>query len=155
MGSVVDYVRCPQCGGVYFRDYYYRTSEEYRSCSRCGKTESWSIERDEAGNAVLDEGGKPRYIEESHAGCGAARIMGTKGVGTVLHFIKPIDEQTKAAFLETLASNPDIDTSMCYLTAWDDAKGEVVAVYGEIPPLYEEEESDERRNTSEEVPICE
>ncbi|MBQ7898409.1 MAG: hypothetical protein IJ307_00985 [Bacteroidales bacterium] len=139
MGSVIDYVRCPQCGGTYFRDYKYRTSEEYCSCVRCGKTDRWFIKRDDAGNACLDDAGKPQYVEESHTGYGVAYITGNKGVGRILHFIEPVNEQTKDAFFETLSTVPDIDKAKCYLTSWDDEKGEVIALFGSIPPLFEEE----------------
>ena len=139
MGSVIDYIRCPQCGGTYFCDYDYHTYEEYRSCSRCGKTESWEIKRDEHGNVCLDETGKPQYIEESHPGYGAACIMGKKGVGQILHFVEPVNEQAKESFLETLSMNPDIDKEKCYLTSWDEEKGEVAALFGNLPPLFEEE----------------
>ena len=37
MGSVMDYVACPQCGGTMFTDYYYKSCEEYWVCKRCGK----------------------------------------------------------------------------------------------------------------------
>lgn len=151
MGSVIDYTRCPQCGGVYYRDFNYRSLEEFCACSRCGKTESLSIERDSDGNAILDEGGKPHYVEDSHFGFGAARIMKTTGIGTVLHFGEPVDKETNALFHEALHSNQDIDEANCYLTSWDSDKGDVIALFGEVPPLYSEEEDEECDSLSEKL----
>jgi len=36
MGSVVDYIECPNCGHEAFSDFYYRTGEEYVNCNSCG-----------------------------------------------------------------------------------------------------------------------
>lgn len=37
MGSVIDYIDCPNCGSPdCFDDFYYKTGEEYISCNRCG-----------------------------------------------------------------------------------------------------------------------
>jgi len=155
MGSVIDYTRCPQCGGVYFRDYYYRTDEEHCSCVRCGKTYEVSLLRDDAGNLILDEKGAPQYAENSQNGYGAAYFKRKDGIGTILHFGEPVSDEIKQAYLKTLEDNPDLDISVCYLTAWDEAKGDVVAVFGEIPPLYEDDNPDEGDCASEEVPKCE
>ena len=36
MGSVIDYIECPNCGQEAFSDFYYKTGEEYVNCSNCG-----------------------------------------------------------------------------------------------------------------------
>jgi len=36
MGSVIDYIECPNCGHEAFSDFYYRTGEEYVNCQNCG-----------------------------------------------------------------------------------------------------------------------
>ena len=36
MGSVIDYIECPNCGHEAFSDFYYKTGEEYVNCNNCG-----------------------------------------------------------------------------------------------------------------------
>jgi len=36
MGSVIDYIECPNCGYEAFSDFYYKTGEEYINCNNCG-----------------------------------------------------------------------------------------------------------------------
>ena len=151
MGSVIDYTSCPQCGGEYYNDWNYRTGEEYRFCCRCGKTESWSIKRDSEGEACFDENQKLCYIEESHFGFGVAKFARANGIGTLMCASEPVDQELISDFLKTLETEPDLDKSQCYLTAWDAEKREVIAIYGKVPPLYEEEAESE----ADQVPLGE
>jgi hypothetical protein len=36
MGSVIDYIECPNCKTEAYSDFYYKTGEEYVNCSNCG-----------------------------------------------------------------------------------------------------------------------
>ena len=36
MGSVIDYIECPNCGQEAYSDFYYKTGEEYVNCTSCG-----------------------------------------------------------------------------------------------------------------------
>ena len=36
MGSVIDYIACPNCKMEAYSDFYYRTGEEYINCNNCG-----------------------------------------------------------------------------------------------------------------------
>lgn len=36
MGSVIDYIECPNCKTEAYSDFYYKTGEEYVSCNNCG-----------------------------------------------------------------------------------------------------------------------
>ena len=36
MGSVIDYIQCPNCGHEAYDDFYYKTGEEYINCMNCG-----------------------------------------------------------------------------------------------------------------------
>jgi len=56
MGSVIDYIDCPNCGHEAFSDYYYKTGEEYTSCNHCGYHRSSSLKRDESGKLVTKDG---------------------------------------------------------------------------------------------------
>ena len=67
MGSVMSDIECPWCGYEYAMiDTYYKTDEEYVSCSRCGFGSSRTIVNwdDRTGNP--DEAWAPKYEEESH-----------------------------------------------------------------------------------------
>jgi hypothetical protein len=56
MGSVIDYIDCPNCKQEAFSDYYYKTGEEYVNCTNCGYHYSVSIKRDENGKMIkIDE----------------------------------------------------------------------------------------------------
>ena len=36
MGSVIDYIECPNCKTEAYSDFYYKTGEEYTNCNNCG-----------------------------------------------------------------------------------------------------------------------
>ena len=56
MGSVIDYIECPNCKEEAFSDYYYKTSEEHINCSSCGYHYSYIIKRDDEGKMIkIDE----------------------------------------------------------------------------------------------------
>ena len=43
MGSVIDYIECPNCQQEAYMDFYYKTGEEYVSCNNCGYHKSITI----------------------------------------------------------------------------------------------------------------
>ena len=43
MGSVIDYIECPNCKQEAYSDFYYKTGEEYVSCRSCGYHRSATI----------------------------------------------------------------------------------------------------------------
>ena len=56
MGSVIDYIECPNCGHEAYNDFYYKTGEEYINCQNCGYHKSATIiNRDKALNELTDE----------------------------------------------------------------------------------------------------
>lgn len=54
MGSVIDYVDCPNCGQEAFSDFYWKSGEEYVSCGSCGYYKSITIKK-ESRSKRLDE----------------------------------------------------------------------------------------------------
>lgn len=139
MSSVQDAIKCPQCKGVFVTDFNCRTLEEYRHCSRCGRTEEWVIVRNEAGEPVLDENGNVKREYHENFGYGSACFAGKAGISQILSFSGPVDGEIKKLYLETL-ENPKVDKDKSYLTSWDDDKKEVVAIFGTVPETYEEQE---------------
>ena len=56
MGSVIDYIECPNCEQEAYNDFYYRTGEEYTNCNNCGYHHSLTYKRDNDGNLVTKDG---------------------------------------------------------------------------------------------------
>ncbi len=137
MGSVQSEMKCPQCGGNMFTDYYYKTDEEYRFCTCCGKYESWTLVRNDDGKVVLKKNGKAKYTHINRKGYGCARIAFSDGVSQVHHFSSPVRKKDKDEFFRILDSK-GIDKEKSYLLKWDEGSKTVVPIYGQIPK-YEDE----------------
>jgi Zn ribbon nucleic-acid-binding protein len=56
MGSVIDYIECPNCKNEAFSDFYYKTGEEYVNCNNCGFHYSASYKRDNEGKLETIDG---------------------------------------------------------------------------------------------------
>lgn len=56
MGSVIDTITCPRCGGEAFSEFYYNTGEEETSCMHCGYQYSGRYQRDENRKLVTKDG---------------------------------------------------------------------------------------------------
>ena len=132
MGSVISEMKCPQCGGGMTIDYYYKTDEEYRFCSSCGKTENWTIIRDANGKAVLKKNGKAKYKHIRHKGYGCVHIAFMDGVSQISSFSNPIRKKDKDEFLRIMDSE-GINRERSCLLKWDEKTKTVVPIYGQIP----------------------
>lgn len=76
MGSVIDYIECPDCGSEAYDEFYYKSGEEYITCNHCGYNRRFYISNIEDQDKPQEEGFDwiPDYkIEEVH-GCGAYKI---------------------------------------------------------------------------------
>jgi Zn ribbon nucleic-acid-binding protein len=56
MGSVLDYIECPNCKLEAYLDYYYKTGEEYINCQHCGYHYSATYKTDDNGKYVTRDG---------------------------------------------------------------------------------------------------
>jgi Zn ribbon nucleic-acid-binding protein len=56
MGSVIDYIECPNCEHEAFSDFYYKTGEEYINCQNCGYHYSATYKRDGDGKLFTKDG---------------------------------------------------------------------------------------------------
>ena len=146
MSSVQDTVKCPQCGGCYTEDFDCRTFEEFKFCHRCGKKELVTLVRDENGNAVYDSENKPQYKEESHFGYGCLCLAGKKGGSTLYSLSKPLTDDELANIQDSF-NQEVVDIGKSYLTKWDDEKKDIVAVFGEVPKLYDETTNDDEEDS--------
>jgi hypothetical protein len=72
MGSVIDYIECPNCGHEAYSDFYYKTGEEYVNCGNCGYHYSAEIiNRDKLLTELTDEDWEINELKDPY---GAYRI---------------------------------------------------------------------------------
>lgn len=122
MGSVQDYVKCPDCGGVKFVDCHWKSGEEYSHCMRCGVSGSYTLKRNEDNTIVKDENERFVYEQVRNEGFGIYGIFDAKsGVGQVGTFNQPITDETIEEFRQ-IFSKEDIDKERSYLAKWEDGK---------------------------------
>lgn len=80
MGSVIDYIECPNCKVEAFSDFYYKSGEEYINCNNCGYYYSATIKsRDKAYSELTDEDWN---IQECISPFGAYRLKYKNEIGT-------------------------------------------------------------------------
>ena len=80
MGSVIDYIECPNCKTEAMSDFYYKTGEEYINCSNCGYHRSATIiNRDKNLNELTESDWN---IEELKNPFGAYRLKVYHSVST-------------------------------------------------------------------------
>jgi len=81
MGSVIDYIDCPNCGHEAYDDFYYKTGEEYINCQNCGYHRSATIiNRDKALDELKDEDWEITELKNPY---GAYRIKRVDDIGTM------------------------------------------------------------------------
>lgn len=70
MGSVIDYINCPECSyDGCFVDFYYKSGEEYVFCDRCGYNSQYEIiNRDDYDK--LGQNWKPKFKRTKAKGKG-------------------------------------------------------------------------------------
>lgn len=80
MGSVIDYIECPNCKTEAYCDFYYKTGEEYVNCNNCGYHRSATIiNRDKKLSELTEEDWK---IEEIKNPYGAYRLKSYQSIAT-------------------------------------------------------------------------
>lgn len=110
MGSVIDYIECPNCGNEAQSDFYYKTGEEYVMCSSCGYRRSAELRRDKEGELVTKDGTE-RYefdnvimdYKESPNPYGAFRYRFVDNVGTACGTLETENDLTD--FITTMELN--------------------------------------------------
>ena len=67
MGSVIDYIECPNCTQEAYDDFYYKTGEEYVNCNSCGYHYSATIiNRDKPLNELTDDDWKITEVKNPY-----------------------------------------------------------------------------------------
>lgn len=102
MGSVLDYIECPNCKHEASDDFYYKTGEEYIFCEHCGyRREVTILNRDKSLKDLTDADWD---LKETKNPLGAYRITVNEGVGSELGSFESEEqiEQFRKQVLESL-----------------------------------------------------
>ena len=144
MGSVIDYRKCPQCGGFLYNEWYYKTGEEFEHCNRCGRWEEIRFPENEDEKKLVDQSG---LLKKSATGFGRCLIMFTSGFGHSFSLSEPYSEEIEKWYTETM-KDKEVDPEQSYLTRWDEETGKIVVVHGKDPGLYDDFEKGESEECS-------
>ena len=106
MGSVLDYIECPHCKGEASTDFYYKTGEEYITCTNCGYY--YHYQMIDRSKSVWDENNWSTEVCATPYGSCGIRTYGSHGTqyGTLKN------EQEYISFKLSMFDNQDI------LQAW-------------------------------------
>tara|TARA_R110000868_G_C10799565_1_gene756959 strand:+ start:83 stop:481 length:399 start_codon:yes stop_codon:yes gene_type:complete len=67
MGSVLDFIDCPNCGKEAMSDYYYKTGEEYTNCNNCGYHYSATIKnRDKKMSELTEQDWEVKEVKQPY-----------------------------------------------------------------------------------------
>jgi Zn ribbon nucleic-acid-binding protein len=80
MGSVIEYIDCPNCGHEAYCDFYYKTGEEYINCQNCGYHRSATIiNREKSLDELTEEDWEITELKDPY---GAYRLQMIGDIGT-------------------------------------------------------------------------
>ena len=89
MGSVIDYIECPNCKLDALTDFYYRTGEEYTFCSNCGYYKTITIKDKRKKLSELEE--EDFVLEEIINPFGAYKIKGKDSIASQIGVLESED----------------------------------------------------------------
>ena len=105
MGSVLDYIECPNCKSEASSDFYYRTGEEYINCGNCGYHFSATIvNRDKKLSELTEEDWK---VEELKNPYGAYRLKSYHSIATQCGSLE--NEEQYNELKKTIEVNVDVE----------------------------------------------
>jgi len=116
MGSVIDYIECPNCKTEAYSDFYYKTGEEYVNCSNCGYHYSATIINRDKKLSELTEA--DWNIEELKNPYGAYRIKVYHSIATQCGSLET--ESEYAELLQHLSNNDNVE--FCSMSRLVDGK---------------------------------
>ena len=138
MSSVQGDKPCPRCGGVMWYDFNCSTQEEWRSCTKCGLSQEWRLDRDENGRVKCDDE-HPWGIERYHeGGVGLVVTTGFDGNGRSEVLTKRPSYRRIKQTIKEWENNPYIEKSECYIGLWNPKRHRVDVIYGKRQPSYDE-----------------
>jgi hypothetical protein len=113
MGSVIDYIECPNCKQEAYSDFYYKTGEEYVGCGCCGYSRTVEL-KDRSGPMSEDN----YIVKEIAKPYGAYRYKTFGHVGAVWGSLATSDNATQ--FILAHKENPNIEYA--YISRYVDGK---------------------------------
>lgn len=156
MGSVIDYVECPQCKCTAYSDFYYKTGQEYIYCFSCGyyyklialvdkkSTDGKKFKVTKAGNKI--------YRAYNVLGQGAYRIIAKEGSSQFGTLNGKVNWKQIIAKFKRAIENPDVNKEQSYLVRWyqDTKKFEVLFGNPDLCTFEEacRDEDEERNNVA-------
>ena len=118
MGSVIDYIECPNCKQEAWTDFYYKTGEEYVNCSNCGYHKSVTIiNRDKKLSELTQDDWKINELKNPY---GAYRL---RVYNTVGYQCGSLENEEQYNYLKT-ANEVDVEIEFCSVSRLID--GEIV-----------------------------
>jgi Zn ribbon nucleic-acid-binding protein len=118
MGSVIDYIECPNCKQEAWMDFYYKTGEEYVNCNNCGYHKSITIiNRDKKLSELIQEDWK---IDELKNPYGAYRLKTHNSVATQCGSLK--NKKQYEHLKSTI--NDDVEIEFCTVSRF--IRGKIV-----------------------------
>ena len=105
MGSVLDFIECPNCKHEASDDFYYKTGEEYVNCGNCGYHFSATIvNRDKKLSELTDDDWK---VEELKNPYGAYRLKSYHSIATQCGSLE--NEEQYNELKKTIEVNVDVE----------------------------------------------
>ena len=116
MGSILDFIECPNCKHEAADDFYYKTGEEYVNCGNCGYHRSATIvNRDKKLSELTEEDWK---VEELKNPYGAYRLKAYKSIATQCGSLE--NEEQYNELKKTI--EVDVDVEFCSVSRLIDGK---------------------------------
>lgn len=109
MGSVIDYIECPNCKSEAYSDFYYKTGEEYIGCSSCGYHRSIFIKKESRDKLLTELTEDDFQIDEVRNPYGSYLVQPKNSVARQWGTLAT--EEEAKHFIEQIKSNEDVDTA--------------------------------------------
>jgi Zn ribbon nucleic-acid-binding protein len=133
MGSVIDYIECPNCKQEAWCDFYYKTGEEFTDCNNCGYHYSIQIK-----DAALDAGMKLNELREED--WDVREIKNPYGAFKIKHYDSICtqggvleSEQDLICLKETVSRHDDIE--LCTVSRYVDGEIKVETIIDNGPRI--------------------
>ena len=127
MGSILDFIECPNCKHEAADDFYYKTGEEYVNCGNCGYHRSATIvNRDKKLSELTEEDWK---VEELKNPYGAYRLKVYHSVATQCGSLEN-EEQYKEFKLQL---EGDVEIEFCSVSRFVDGEIKVEMIIDNGP----------------------
>jgi Zn ribbon nucleic-acid-binding protein len=127
MGSVIDYIECPNCKHEAFIDFYYKTGEEYCNCNNCGYHRSATIiNRDKKLSELTDQDWKISELKNPY---GAYRLKRYNSIATQCGSLA--NEEQYNELKKTI--DKDMEVEFCSISRFVDGEIKVTHVIDNDP----------------------